>query len=408
MTRRNLQIAVAIIVLAAITGVIAIYMTPAPTPSVSSTTTPTASALTTSTPVTAAPPTQTASPSPSPVRRPPPTPTPLATATVAGGVTHENPILGYRITLPAAIRRAEARVIAAGDLLGIDLYTYRTEEQDSAACLNDGGSRIDFAQLPDIVVDASLNPSGLSAEIWATTPRSSFPGAQPFSKDMLVERTTVGGREAVRLVRDQVQNREATMYVIRADDRMFTIYRPSDSIPSRLPAGVFDAIGTSLRMVPAAPRPTPIPSPATPFAERARAHAEQLARAFTARDVDALDQLITPACWIGTLPIVAPGVGVDGSSRAVIPLLAALRDAFGRGLSVSVDPTVQTQVDGTGAFATQSLFVRSTWTVPSGATRVNLFLSEIDGRVYWTSFRWEQTPPMPCDLRRILFSFAAC
>src|SRR5689334_6304095 len=51
--------------------------------------------------------TPTASPKPTPVRRPPPTPTPLATSTGAGGVTHENPILGYRITLPMALRRAE-------------------------------------------------------------------------------------------------------------------------------------------------------------------------------------------------------------------------------------------------------------------------------------------------------------
>jgi hypothetical protein len=318
-------------------------------------------------------------------------------------VTYENPILGYRITLPAAVRRAEARVIAAGDVLGIDRYTYRTEAQESAACLEDGGWRLSFDETPDIVVDASLNPSGLSAEAWATTPRT--PGAQPFSTHMLVERMTVGRREAVRLIRDQAQNREPTWYVIRGDDRMFTIYRPADSIPSRLPIGVFDAIGTSLRVVPAAPRPTPTPAPAVPFAERARTHAEQLAQAFAARDADALDQLITPTCWLGTLPIVPPGVGVDGSSRAVMPLLAMLREQFGRGLTVSVDPTVQTQVDDG---RTESLFVRSTWTTSSGATRMNLFLSDIDGRVYWTSLRWEQTPLPPCDLRRIINGDAIC
>jgi hypothetical protein len=332
----------------------------------------------------------------------------LATTTVADGVTHENPILGYRITLPSAIRRAEAHVIAAGDALGLDRFTYRTEAQESAACVSDAGGQIGADQLPDILVDASLNPSGLSAEAWATTPRSPFPGAQPFSTHMLVERTTVGGREAVRLVRDQAQNHESTWYVIRGDDRMFTIYRPADSIPSRLPSGVFDAIGTSLRVVAAAPRPTPTPAPATPFAERARLQAEQLARAFAARDADALDQLITPTCWLGTVPIVPPGTGVGGSTRAVVPLLAMLREQFGRGLTVSVDPTIQTQVDGTGVGRTDSLFVRSTWTVPSGATRMNLFLSDIDGRVYWTSLRWEQTPVPPCELLRIIHGQAIC
>jgi hypothetical protein len=404
MNRRLVQIAAAVIALAAV--VIAAYLvafqpraefataSPSLTPSLTPTASPTRSL------------TPTESPKPTPVRRPPPTPTPLATLTSAGGVTHENPILGYRITLPTAIRRAEARVTAAGDSLGLDRFTYRTEAQDSAACLNDAGWRIRTDELPEIIVDASLNPSGLSAEAWATTPRS--PGAQPFSTHMLVERTTVGGREAVRLVRDQAQNREPAWYVIRGDDRMFTIYRPTDSIPSRLPSGVFDAIGTSLRVLPPAPRPTPTPVPATPFAERARVHAEHLMRAFAAHDVDALDQLITPTCWLGTLPIVPPGVGVDGSTRAVVPLLAMLRDQFGRGLTVVVDPTVQTQVDGSGPGATESLFVRSTWTVPSGATRMNLFLSEIDGGVYWTALRWEQTPPPPCDLRRIIQGLAAC
>ena len=410
MKRRGVQIAAAIIALAAVVGVIAVYVIPAPTPPVSATTTPTPTLQATSAVVATASssPTPTRAPSPTPVRRPPPTPTPLPTTAVAGGVTHENPILGYRITVPAVVRRGFASVTAAGDPLGLDIYTYRTQEQENASCLSDAGPRFSFDALPDITVDASLNPSGLSAETWATTPRSTFPGAQPFSLHMLVERTTVGGREAVRLFRDQATNHESTMYVIRGDDRMFTIYIGADSIPSRLPAGVFDAIGTSLRVLPAAPRPTPTPAPATPFAERARVHAGQLARAFATNDVDAIDQLITPSCWLGSLPIVAPGVGVDGSARAVIPLLAALREQFERGLTVLVDPTVQTQVDGTGAFATQSLFLRSTWSVPAGATRVNLFLSEIDGRVYWTSFRWEQTPPMPCDLRRVLFGFSSC
>jgi hypothetical protein len=410
MERRGVQIAVAIVVLAAIAGVIAVTVAPAPTPPVSATTPPAATAPATSAVSTTASPTPTATavPSPTPVRRPPPTPTPLATTAVAAGVTHENPILGYRITVPTGVRRAFASVTASGDPLGIDIYTYRTEAQDAAACQSDGGARPSPDALPDVVVDASLNPSGLSAETWATTPRSTFPGAQPFSKDMLVERTTVGGREAVRLVRDQATNHESTMYVIRGDDRMFTIYRPFDSIPTRLPAGVFDAIGTSLRVLVAAPRPTPTPTPATSLAERARVNAEALARAFSTKDVDTLDHLITPTCWLGSLPIVPPGTGVDGSNRAVIPLLAALRDQFGRGLTVSVDPAVQTQADGSGVFATESLYVRSTWSVPAGATRVNLFLSEIDGRVYWTSFRYEQTPVPPCDLRRVLFGSFAC
>jgi pimeloyl-ACP methyl ester carboxylesterase len=71
---------------------------------------------------------------------------------------------------------------------------------------------------------------------------------------MLVERTTIDGREAVRLARDQPSNHETTMYVIRANDRMYTLGFESDSIPSRLP-GWLDGVAATFRAI----EPLPFP-----------------------------------------------------------------------------------------------------------------------------------------------------
>lgn len=157
--------------------------------------------------------------SPSPVATPTPTrrllvtPTPLPTSRqTIELVTHENPILGYRITLPEDFRRSSAGIIAGDQVnLGGDTYTGRTEAEEREACLSDAGAQPRLEGPPDLNIGASRDPAGLTAEAWATTPRS--PGAQPMSMHMLVERTTVDGREAVRLVRDQVTNHETTAYV---------------------------------------------------------------------------------------------------------------------------------------------------------------------------------------------------
>ncbi|MGH2500237.1 MAG: hypothetical protein ACRDF0_09140, partial [Candidatus Limnocylindria bacterium] len=219
-----------------------------------------------------------AQPTPSPLATPAPTrrllvtPTPLPTSRPATGlVAHENPLLGYRITLPEGRRRSHAGIVAGdNEALGHDLYTARTEAQDREACLSDAGSRPGLEGEPDLIVSASRNAAGLSAETWATTPRIPIPGAQPLSTHMLVERTTIDGHEAVRLVRDQAQNREPTTYVIRGNDRMYTIYRPSDSIPSRLPQGWFDSVAATFRVIQPLPFPTATPPPAVAPRDAAR------------------------------------------------------------------------------------------------------------------------------------------
>ena len=358
-------------------------------------------------PTSAATPRTSAAPTATPTRRLLVTPTPLPTGRPATGlVTHENPILGYRIDLPEALRRSASGVVAGNqDALGYDLYTARTEAQDREACLSDAGGRPGPDEDPDLNIGAARNTAGLSAEAWATTSR--FPGAQPLSTHMLVERTTIDGREAVRLVRDQLANHETTAYVVRANDRMYTLRFESDSIPSRLP-GFLDGVAATVRVIQPLPFPTATPSSSVAPRDAARELGTRLSQAFAARDVDALAGLITPQCWIGTWLFRPPGVGVDGSSRAVVPFLDALRASFARGgMSVVVDPEVQVHVDGTGAFRNEQLFVRSDWTASGLTMRMDLFLAEIEGRQYWTAARFYDVPGAPCTDLRVIFGDAS-
>ena len=71
-------------------------------------------------------------PVPTPTRRLLATPTPLPTSRPATGmVAHENPILGYRITLPESLRRSASGIVAGSEeVLGYDLFTGRSEAED--------------------------------------------------------------------------------------------------------------------------------------------------------------------------------------------------------------------------------------------------------------------------------------
>lgn len=99
------------------------------------------------------------------------------------------------------------------------------------------------ARSSDIQVGASRNPQGLSPYEWVTTPRA--PGSQPLSTHQTVERMTINGLEAVRLVEDNA--RAATMsFVISANDRIYTRQRAdgSGSRQSLRMAGLVDVPGS--------------------------------------------------------------------------------------------------------------------------------------------------------------------
>ena len=119
--------------------------------------------------------------------------------------------------------------------------------------------------------------------------------------------------------------------------------------------------------------------------------------------MDALAGLITPQCSISTFPWTRPGQGAGGSSRAVVPFLTDLRASFSRGLAVVLDPEVQVQVEGTGAFRNELFFVRSDWTASGVTMRMDLFLAEIDGRQYWVAARFYDVPGAQCSDLRFIF-----
>lgn len=340
--------------------------------------------------------------SPVPTRRLLFTPTPLPTTRPATGlITYENPILGYRITLPDA-RRRSASAIQAGSVegLGYDSYTARTEAEDRDLCLRDGGGIPVPQGEPDLRVGAAGDPAGLSAEAWATTPRSS--GGQPLSTHMLVQRTTIDGRDAVRLVRDQATNHETTGYVIHAGDRIYTIGFDSDSIPSSAP-GFIDTVAATFRVIQPLPFPTATPPPAIAPIDAARDVGRRLSQAFAARDVDAIAALITPQCALGLVPWTPPGVGVGGSTRAVVPFLDALRASFDRGaVTVVVDPQVQVEAQG----SEELRYVRSDWTASAVTMRMDLFLRDIDGRTYWVMARHYSAGIAACSDLRFIFGNA--
>ena len=312
-----------------------------------------------------------ASPSPSRNGSARVTPSPILTSPAGGPVMHENAILGYRITLPEGYRRYISRLESGQEGLGVDAYTLRTERQEREQCLRDGGD-VGFPRSPDddpeVVIGVVRNVRGVSAVEWATT---APPGSQPRSTHQRVETVTIGGHEAVRLVADNA-TAVTNAFVIRANDRIYDIHL-SQGLRSGLPKTWLDEIARTFVAVP--PTAFPTPTATTPPRVAARNLAEALARAFAARDADAVARLM-PACWINVT------AQIDGQAtggvlyRSITLFTETLRDRFAKGdLSVTIDPTVQ--VDR------EELFVRSEWREPDRTTRIDLYLSTRDGRTEW-------------------------
>lgn len=317
-------------------------------------------------------------PSASPTATTPVGPVASATATTgpaAGWVRHESPILGYRIDLPAAYRRVRSSLISGQDALGIDHYTFLTEAQEREECDTDAGDIPRRSIAAHLYVHAYRNGDRLSAVQWAS--------ASPRSTHHTVEPLTIDGREAAKLV----QQGRVTSYVIAANDRIYLL--SPDTWPTEHP---LDEIAASFRAI--APQPFPSATPtAAPAAAReaARETARRLAQAFAARDADAIARLITTACSIGVWSVVEPPQpGVDSCcvlNRAVRPFLQALREHFASGLTVTVDPQVEVEVEGEGATRNERSFVRSDWREAERTVRIDLFLREVDGEWRWVGAR---------------------
>lgn len=309
---------------------------------------------------------------------PTPSPTPTSSASPLRPGTFENPILGYRITVPQEYRRSLSRIVTGQEALGDDHFTTQTEAEAREACLRDAGHIPTVREPPDISVTVFRDPGGITADAWAKTPRT--PGAQPLSHHHQVEAFAVGGYEAVKLVQDNASAATSAV-VIRANDRVYEMgYSGAWSPWSPSMKTYLDGIAkTFVAVQPAAfpsPTPTMAPQPA------AREVADGLARAFAARDAEAVRRLM-PECWIGfayAIDGVVPGQG--GNNRSVRLFTDGLRERFAAGtLTVTVDPTLQAVTDAGGT----RYYVRSDWREPDRTIRIDLHLGGGGGPWLWRS-----------------------
>lgn len=178
----------------------------------------------------------------------------------AGFATHENPILGYRISLPDAYRRLTSVVLTGGgENLGSELFTRRTELEERELCLRHQGGVPPPEWETDVVILIYRNIGNVPAAQWANTPR--VPDGQALSTHRTVEPFTVDGRQAVRLVWEQTKGGETAGYLISANERMYVLMPPVSSLPSQLPKGWLDDIATSFRAIAPQPPPAPTGSP---------------------------------------------------------------------------------------------------------------------------------------------------
>lgn len=297
----------------------------------------------------------------------PATSSPTASSLPPG--TYENKLLGYRMTFPTGYRRSMARIFTGQVNLGVDFYTLTTEQEARDACAKDGGDlppRLDHD--PDVRVGVMRNEKGLSAMQWATTPLQ--PGGWIPSTHQKVEATTIDGHEAVRLVADNA-GAETNEVVIRAGDRIYDI-SPTQGPPPRQ-RWLDDIVRTFTLITPA-----PFPSPTATIAPRVAATqtAAALADALAARDVDRVVPLL-PDCRINVVHTYddRPPLGMGALWRSVPLFTAALRQRFAAGdLTVTVDPVIQFDERD------DLFFARSSWTCAGNTKKIDLYVTELDGR----------------------------
>lgn len=310
-------------------------------------------------------------PSPTTAATAPPTPTATGTAspsTTAG--TFEDRVLGYRVTLPTGYLRSYTRLnTASGELLGVSNFTVETEQQAREACLRDAGHIPVVREPPDIGVTVYRDTRRVSAQEWAARR----------SLHHRVEQATVPGYDAARLIQDNA-NAGTTVVIIRAQDRVYEI-----GWSGAYGGGhqrLLDGIARTFAAMP----PDPFPSPTPTVVPRAAANetAQGLARAFAARDADAVARHL-PVCHFSVVYAVdgvVPGQG--GLARSVLLFTQALRQRFAAGdLTVTVDPTLQPLSE----VGVESYFVRSEWRRAEGTRRVDLEIHMRDGRAVWAVAR---------------------
>ena len=282
--------------------------------------------------------------------------------------TFENRTLGYRITFPLSYRLSRSQIVRGQpELVGQDIYTFATEAEVRADCMQDRGDIPTPLDAAFLLVSAYLNPRGVSAREWIVSrPEGNLRTTHPW---------TINGKDAVSLT-GPPQN-DTAMYVISANDRMYVLM--PTMWPNQHP---LDSIAQSFTAIAPQPFPTPSSAPSESPREAAGALSRTLGAAFAARDADAVARSFGSRCWIGVSPVIT-GAHTGGGvlNRAVALFVPALRDRFAAGdLAVTVDPAVQVRNDAGG----DHYFVRSDWREPDRTTPIDLELAEIDGQWRWT------------------------
>jgi hypothetical protein len=325
----------------------------------------------------------------------PSTPTPASTGTVPVAasasltarptvptIAHENPSLGYRITLPSTYRHLFSQYFSAdkttGGLLGRDAYTLLTEQQEREECLQDLGDLPPRSAALLVLLEAYIVDPAISASDWASTPR--IPGAQSFAMHRRIVALNLPGFDAIKLVADNA-TAETEVVVVHATDRMYMISPAMWPGPHSL-----EDIAATFSIVARQPVPTPSPLPSVNVV---RANATELAAslgaAFRARDADAVARLMD-TCRISVSPVIdgtqgLPNSGGGGVGRSVALFTQALRDRFAAGdLSVAVGSDIALDARGT-------YFVRSQWTEPDRTLSIDLVMSPVGDVWRWTAAR---------------------
>ena len=307
------------------------------------------------------------------------TASPTATASPANSTVVENPTLGYRLTLPAEGYRRSSGTIwtQTGSRGGVDMYTLKTEQELRDECRRDLGHVGPGNTRPtDLRVTVHIDVGSLSAYEWVTTPRVS--GGGTLADAYRVERTSLAGHEAVRLLLPAVTgSSETSLYVVRANGRIYEIATAHGGGISGPPPGWLDGIAQTFTAL--APGPLPTPRPQDPRSE-AQGVAAALARAFAARDAEGVAALMPPCHISAVHTFDGEMVGMGPLNRAVPLFLEGLRAAFAAGAAVTVDTTVRPEPRwGEDVFA-----VSSEWREPGRRpVRTSLLIAERDGRWIW-------------------------
>jgi hypothetical protein len=291
--------------------------------------------------------------------------TATTTPTAASG-RFVSAVLGYAIQVSPPWRRSACLSVvpdpANAEILGIDGFTTVPAADEQYG--DTGGPR------DTVSVRVERNPTRLTAEAWANSPRMGSTQGQR------LEPARLDGREGVRVVNGDIQT-ETT--IVAVDDLMYLVgftAPPEDPL-----VGAMRGIIASFAFVPRTTAPAATARPA----RSTEAVADGLADGFARRDVAALTNLMGD-CMINGAE--------QGGFGSVSPERFAqlMRDVFAAGTTVVVRPRPIESAPGYAAGA--SATIATTWTdLGKAPVREDLIIGTDGAFSYWRGMIRRQAPP---------------